>query len=303
MIILAICIGTLALSACSDNEEGSTTPKSDAGLDTDTDSDGGIDFLCNGPWVENGEPCKNDMECNVGLLCNRSTNKCSPIQGITLLDSYYPIGRIAETDDDYSEGLDFKDGNLWQSTPYKLFSLDVKNKEVDRSYPTPSIHGESLTWDQDTLYHVGFYNNNLYAGELIGDDFDFRIVGELTDTACAYGIVEHCGELFVTRCGDIVVDVYPTGTTALDRTFTVRDTNGDLVNDLEDLEIYRGELWTSSYSQHPYTVFRVDLESGTAILSYDIPDCQIIDGAAVDAKTRTMYISGKNCPILVYQVE
>ncbi len=305
MVILAICMGTLTLAACSNGENDSTSPQSDAGsdADTDTDSEEVLDLLCNGPWVQDGEPCKNDMECDTGLLCDQSTNRCRPIQGITLLDLYYPVGRVSETGDDYSEGLDFKDGDLWQSTPDKLFWLDVENKEVHKSYPTPSTYGESLTWDHDVLYHVDFYNNNLYAGELIGDAFDFRIVGELAGSPCSYGIVEHCGELFASRCGDIVVDVYRTGGTNLDRTFTVRDMAGDLINDLEDLEIYRGELWTSSYSQHQYTVFRVDLETGDAIASYDIPDCQIIDGTAVDIETRTMYISGKNCPILVYQVD
>ena len=70
IVVLAACIGALALAACSNGENGSKSPQSDAGSHADTDSgnDAGSDPLCNGPWVQDGEPCKNDIEKNEKFL-------------------------------------------------------------------------------------------------------------------------------------------------------------------------------------------------------------------------------------------
>jgi glutamine cyclotransferase len=197
---------------------------------------------------------------------------------------------------------------LWQSTPETLWRIDVAARRVIASYPTPSEYGEGLTWRDNVLYHVSYRNSNLYAAELKGAQLSFEVLGQLQMTGgCAYGIVEHCDELYTTRCGQSVVDVYRSGTTTpILRTFTVSDTRGVALPEVEDLEIYRGQLWTSTFNSRNYvsTLFRVDLDTRRAVAAYEIPCTTLaIDGVAADPATRTLYVTGKDCPIFVYQVE
>ncbi|MCP4606549.1 MAG: hypothetical protein GY847_39585 [Proteobacteria bacterium] len=297
----------------SEKDDGSDSDGvADAGTgdDTDGDSDAGKEIdtdtsftLCNGPWAEHGESCTHDVGCGAGLLCDQTAYTCRPIQGITLIDSFYPDGRVQDSDDDYSEGLDFAHGALWQGTPDKLFLIDLEEQAVEAEYPTPSTYGEGLTWYGNILYHVSYHDNNLYRGELSNGAFEFEVVGQMVDPTCTYGLDYHCEEMFATRCGDNVVDVYIAGTTDLDRSFRVTAPNGWPLPDLEDVEIYQGQLWTSSFSTLRNRLFRIDITTGKSLEAYKVPDCRIIDGVAVDVSTRTMYLSGKNCPILVYQID
>jgi glutamine cyclotransferase len=259
---------------------------------------------CSGPKAAAGEPCRSDFDCGAGLLCDDESRSCRAITGIRLLDSFEPAGRT----DAYSEGLDFAHGSLWQSTPEQLLRIDVTRRTVVGTYPPPTDYAESLTWNGDVLYNASYENGNLYASELVNDKLSFRLVGALQMTGgCVYGIVDHCDELYVTRCGDSVVDVYATGTTRpVVRTFTVRDRQGTPLPEIEDLEIYRGQLWTSTFASQSYdrTLFRVDTSTNRAVDAYTIPCSTIaIDGVAADATTRTLYVTGKDCPIFVYRVE
>lgn len=259
---------------------------------------------CQRTKAPSGERCAVDADCGAGLLCDAATHTCRAISGIELVTSFSPAGRT----DAYSEGLDFAHGSLWQSTADTLWRIDVTARAVIASYPTPSEYGEGLTWRGNILYHASYRDSYLYAAELMGDQLSFEMLGQLQMTGgCAYGIVDHCDELFTTRCGRSVVDVYASGTTApILRTFTVRDTRGAPLPEVEDLEIYRGQLWTSTFNSRAYdsTLFRVDMETYQAVAAYEIPCATLaIDGVAADPATRTLYVTGKDCPIFVYRVQ
>jgi glutamine cyclotransferase len=259
---------------------------------------------CEGPKARSGEPCADDTECGAGLLCDATSDTCRAISGIELVSSFSPSGR----GDAYSEGLDFAHGSLWQSTANELYRIDVSARAVIASYPAPSDYSEGLTWSGNVLYNAAYRNTNLYAAELMGDRLMFKVIGQLQMTGgCTYGIVDHCGELFTTRCGRSVVDVYKSGTTMpVLRTFTVRDTRGNPLLEVEDLEIYRGQLWTSTFNNRNYasTLFRIDMTTNQAVASYEIPcETLAIDGVAADPATRTLYVTGKDCPIFVYRVQ
>jgi glutamine cyclotransferase len=259
---------------------------------------------CQGAKASSGERCAVDADCAAGLLCDVASRDCRAISGIELLSSFSPSGRT----DAYSEGLDFAHGSLWQSTADTLWRIDVMARAVIASYPAPSEYAEGLTWRGNVLYNAAYRNSNLYAAELMGDQLTFKVLGQLQMTGgCAYGIVDHCAELFTTRCGRSVVDVYAAGTTTpILRTFTVRDTRGTPLPEVEDLEIYRGQLWTSTFNSRTYdsTLFRIDMETNQALAAYEIPCATLaIDGVAADPATRTLYVTGKDCPIFVYRVQ
>lgn len=259
---------------------------------------------CQGPKAKSGERCAADAECGAGLLCDAASHSCRAISGIELVTSFSPSGRT----DAYSEGLDFAHGSLWQSTADTLWRIDVTARSVIASYPTPAEYGEGLTWRGNILYNASYRDSNLYAAELKGDQLSFEVLGQLQMTGgCAYGIVDHCDQLYTTRCGRSVVDVYASGTTSpILRTFTVRDTRGAPLPEVEDLELYRGQLWTSTFNSSAYdsTLFRVDMETYQAVAAYEIPCATLaIDGVAADPDTRTLYVTGKDCPIFVYRVQ
>lgn len=259
---------------------------------------------CDGPKARSGEACAVDAECGAGLLCDAASHTCRAISGIKLVESFSPSGRS----DAYSEGLDFGHGSLWQSTANALYRIDVTAHSVSASYPSPSEYSEGLTWRGNILYNASYRDTNLYAAELKGDQLSFAVLGMLQMTGgCAYGIVDNCDELFTTRCGRSVVDVYASGTTRpILRTFTVLDTRGAPLPEVEDLEIYRGQLWTSTFNSSAYdsTLFRVDMQTNRAVAAYEIPCATLaIDGVAADPETRRLYVTGKDCPIFVYQVE
>jgi glutamine cyclotransferase len=245
-----------------------------------------------------------DAECGAGLLCDDGEHSCRPIRTIRLITSFEPTGRS----ESFSEGLDYAHGSLWQATPYALFRIDVAKRAVIATYPEPSPYGESLAWNGEVLYHVSLKNDNLYAARIEGGALPFSVVGRFENAGgCAFGIAAHCGELYTTHCGQSVVDVYDAGVTSpIKRSFTPTDLEGSPLPQVEDLAVYRRQLWASTFAAPKYgrTLFRIDVASGRAVAAYEIACMTIaIDGVAADPATRTLYVTGKNCPIFVYRVE
>ena len=79
------------------------------------------------------------------------------------------------------------------------------------------------------------------------------------------------------------------------------------------------QLWISTFSGsslgYDDVLFRVDLSdvgsgSATAVDAYEISGCTTgagaptlsLDGVSVNRATRELYVTGKDCPILVYEV-
>lgn len=291
-----------------------------------------------------GEDCRADSECQAGLLCgdtNGVPGSCRPITGLTLLRTFRPEGRLEAAaalggQGEYSEGMDFAHGFLWQATPYVLHQIDVDAETVVTSYGTPREidYREGIAWRGETLLQASYRSIDIYAAELQANgqlgaftrhrQLEGLSSAELNRTLerrdCVYGVEDQCDKFYTTRCGASSVDIYESGANGNHvGSFEVQDEGGRRLPAVEDMEIYLGQLWISTFAGdnlgYNDVLFRVDLsdvERGVAIAvdSYEISPCTTrsgaptlaLDGVAVDRATRELYVTGKDCPIVVYQV-
>jgi glutamine cyclotransferase len=196
----------------------------------------------------------------------------------------------------YSEGLDYRDGFLWHALPKAILKIDPADGQIVARYKPATEYSESIVWLNKHLWNVSFSDNGLYRGTLKGDTFVFTRVGSVPEVH-AWGLEAKGSELVVT--GDYSNKLYflSSKTGALVKTLV---TEG---KDLEDLAWDGKGFWSSSFTTHRGSVFRISPASGKIGPLYSLPDpesCPVIDGIAYDGKH--LWITGKECAS-IYCVE
>ncbi len=196
----------------------------------------------------------------------------------------------------YSEGLDYHEGFLWHSLPKEIVKINPKNGAILNRFPPASAYNESLTWFQNSLFVVSYSDNGIYKGQLSGDTLSFERVGSVPEVH-AWGIASNGKDIFVT--GNYSRQIY-----RLDpKDFSIKNTIVVDVTDIEDLAWDGNSLWSSSFTEHRGTIFRIDPATGKTSHYHQLPkpdECPVIDGIAVDGNT--FWITGKNCTA-IYNVK
>jgi glutamine cyclotransferase len=197
----------------------------------------------------------------------------------------------------YSEGLDYHQGYLWHALPKKIVKIDPKDGAVVATFPPATDYSESIVWFQGKLWNVSFSDNGLYAGTLNGSTLKFSHKGT-TPESRAWGIATDGVHLIVT------------GHYRSPKLYFLSPKDGKLVReittpipDLEDLAWDGEGLWTSTFTGHTGSIFRIDPKSGEVQGEFSLPnpqECPVIDGIAQDGST--LWVTGKECPS-IYQVK
>jgi len=190
----------------------------------------------------------------------------------------------------YSEGLDFHEGFLWHSLPKEILKISPKDGSIVARFPPATEYNESLTWLNGFLYIVSYSDNGIYRGKLTGDKFQFERVGT-TPEVHAWGITHNGRDLFLT--GNYSRVIYRMET----KDFSIKSTITADVTDVEDLAFDGKDLWSSSFTEHRGSIYRIESKTGKVATIYELPDpdsCPVIDGIAIDGKT--FWLTGKNCP-------
>ena len=194
----------------------------------------------------------------------------------------------------YSEGLDYHDGYLWHALPKQLVKIDPKTGSVLNRFTPATKYSESLVWRKGFLWNVSFHDNGLYRGTLKDDKIIFERKGSVPEKH-AWGLTDDGKHLVVT--GNFSKKLY-----------FVNPDSGKVereietpIKDVEDLAWDGKGFWSSSFSDHKGSIFRIHPKTGKVSPIFQLPnpdECPVIDGIAFDGKN--LYVTGKHCPSIFY---
>jgi glutamine cyclotransferase len=196
----------------------------------------------------------------------------------------------------YSEGLDYRDGYLWHALPKQILKIDPADGSVLERFTPPTDYSESLCWWGNEMMNLSFSDDSIHAGKLQDGKMVFTKRGRVPEVH-GWGITHDDRHWIVT--GDYSSKLY-----FLDRkSLEVKRTLDTEVTALEDLAWDGKWIWTSSFTQRPGQIFKIDPKTGKVGGYYRLSEkdeCPIIDGIAWDGKL--FWVTGKNC-VSIYAVE
>lgn len=194
----------------------------------------------------------------------------------------------------YSEGLEFHDGFLWHAKPKEIVKIDPKDGSILEKFTPGSEYSESLTWFQGHLFNVSFSDDGLYRGKMKGGKLTFERATNVPEVH-AWGLTHDGKHLVMT--GNYSKKLY-----FLDpKTLKLARTIETPVSDIEDLAWDGVGFWSSSFTSHRGSIFRIDPKTGAVNKIFALPnpdECPVIDGIAFDGKN--LWVTGKHCIHLYY---
>lgn len=220
--------------------------------------------------------------------------------------SYTIIGQYPHDTSAYTQGLEFHNGKLLESTgDYQNSSIritDPRTGTVEKKHVmgTREIFGEGITVLNGKLYQLTWENNLAYV-------YDVKDISRPEKTFKwpyqGWGITNNGSDLIISDGSANLYFVDPSN-------FTVRNTlavrsNRGAVNQLNELEFIEGYVYANVYTTND--IVKIDPETGFVVgrMSFDnllqrneyIPGhTDVFNGIAWDSTKRTMMVTGKRWP-------
>lgn len=209
----------------------------------------------------------------------------------------------------YTQGLVFDNGILYESTGLNgkssIRKVDLERGSILQSFSLgESYFGEGLAIDGDRLIQITWKNHKGF----VYDKNTFSMVQEFDVPTEGWGLVLHNDTLILS---DGTENLYflDKRSFATTKTIQVYDNQGP-VKLLNELEIVDGLLYANIYQSDLVAV--IDVHTGKVLKYIDFAgllplnqyesDTDVLNGIAYDSKTRRLFITGKNWPLL-FQVE
>lgn len=212
----------------------------------------------------------------------------------------YPHARDA-----FTQGLIFRDGQLWESTGrYDVSSLrkvDLKSGRVLKMIQVPpDVFAEGMTVFRGKVYQITWQNHKCF----VYDPADFRKIGEFTYAGEGWGLTHDDSSLIMSDGTNTLRFIDP-------ETFEVRRTvsvfeGGAPLKELNELEYVKGEIFANVWQTD--RIVRIDPKTGrltgTIDLSGLLPakdrgeDTDVLNGIAYDESGDRLFVTGKLWPKL-----
>lgn len=246
----------------------------------------------------------NDSETEVNNVSITITSDIIPKRFSYLVRNTLPHDNSA-----YTQGLEFKNGVLYEGTGLngksELRMLDLrtgrvmKNKKLDAQY-----FGEGITIIGDKIYQITYQSN-------IGFVYDLNTFEKLKDfnyTTEGWGLTHIENELVMS---DGTNKLYFINSETFERTreIEVFDNVGP-VHMINELEFINGEIWANLYLSNE--IIRIDPETGKVKSKIDFNGIfnsnsvsyktDVMNGIAFEKESGKIYLTGKLWPN-IYEVE
>ncbi len=230
-------------------------------------------------------------------------------QDIQQLD-YEVIGQRAHSRSDFTQGLEIRDGVLYQGTGIvgrsRLQAFDLASGELlrERVLPAP-FFGEGITVLGDLIIQLTWQSRRAFVYRLD----DFQPLGAFAIATEGWGLTND-GERLIYSDGSDVLRVLPTdGEIVVEREIHVRRGSTALRN-LNELEWTPDGIWANVWQRD--VLVRIDPASGQVTAELNLkgllpraeyrPGTNVLNGIAYDAADNTLWVTGKNWPWL-YQLK
>ncbi len=238
-----------------------------------------------------------------GAVASEQQTRQEPV-----LYTYEVVRSFPHSTDDYTQGLEFSDGVLWEGTGLfgrsRLQKVDVQSGKTDvvASLPRDEF-GEGITVLDGKVYQLTWMSGKCY----VYDERSGKLLRTFNYPGEGWGLANNGTELYMSD-GTSVIRVLDPETFRQKRSFEVTYL-GRPMDFLNELEWVNGRLWANVYTTDQIVI--IDPQSGTVEgivdLSGLLPKTEtsattdVLNGIAVNAAGE-IFVTGKNWPKL-YQIK
>lgn len=206
----------------------------------------------------------------------------------------------------YTQGLEFYNGQLYESTGNKGFSkllqVDLKTGKPSKQLSLDQkFFGEGITILNDTLYQLTWQENVVF----VYDPETFKKIKEFPLNTQGWGLTND-GKNLIVSDGSSNLYFYEPSTFRLLRTQGVTEAGSPVYN-LNELEYINGYIYANRYEFN--YILKIDPASGQVVAKMDLselvnrvrskePKINVLNGIAYDSTTKKIYVTGKWWPEL-----
>lgn len=216
----------------------------------------------------------------------------------------YPHDREA-----YTQGLIYDNGFIYESTGQygqsSLRKVDLETGEVlNMLRLSDDLFAEGICLYDDRIIQLTWTSRVGF----VYDKESFRLINKIHYPTQGWGLTTNGTELIMSDGTQIIYFLEPDYFTELHR-IEVYD-HRDQVNDLNELEYIRGEIWANVYQTD--LIVRIDPQTGrvTGVIDlagllppqYHHPRLDVLNGIAWDSENDRLYVTGKRWPLL-FEIE
>ncbi len=221
-------------------------------------------------------------------------------------DTYRVVHVYPHDPDAFTQGLVYVDGRLYESTGRNGHStlrlVDLGSGHVLQSHSLPAEYfGEGLTEWKGTLIQLTWTSGLAF----IYDQFSFAVRRTFSYAGEGWGLT-HDERNLILSDGSQVLRFLDPQTFREVRQITVSDENHRAVQDLNELEYVRGEIYANVW--HQDEILRISPSTGKVLGRIDltglinqreVPDPEaVLNGIAYDSKGDRLFVTGKLWPKL-----
>ena len=221
-------------------------------------------------------------------------------------DTYHIVHTYPHDPKAFTQGLIYVDGHLYESTGREgqssIRMVELATGRVLQKYDLPAEYfGEGLTdWGSDLLQltwkaHKGF----------VYDRFSFSPHGTFAYEGEGWGLT-HDGTQLILSDGSAYLKILDPKTFRVKRRLKVVDEAGAPVENLNELEFVKGEIWANIW--HSSDIVRVSPKTGKVVGRIDLSgiidpqelgDAEaVLNGIAYDSAGDRLFVTGKLWPKL-----
>lgn len=214
--------------------------------------------------------------------------------------SYNIVASYPHAVESYTQGLEYVDGTLWESTGQEgkshLMRVDLKSgkRTIVASLPKEDF-GEGITHYKDRIYQLTWLSEKAYVYDAKGNK-----INTIPYRGEGWGITTDGERLFMSD-GTSAIRIVNPNTLATERVINVT-LNRRLLHNINELEWVDGYIWANIYITD--SIVKIDPNSGDVVgyVEFDAlrnqlkdnPQAEAFNGIAYNTSNGHFYVTGKN---------
>lgn len=245
------------------------------------------------------------------LSCNNEKPKEEETNNDPKQLTYTVIATYPHAEDAFTEGLEWRDGFLYEGTGdteyigiSKLAKIDLKSgKDLQKINLSKEYFGEGITMLNGKIYQLTYKTGKcfVYDAKTFAKLSEFKYDGE------GWGLTNNGKELIMSNGSNYLVFRNPE-TFDIIKTVAVTNNYGPLAN-INELEFVDGFIYANVWTTNK--IVKIDLTSGKVIAELNLNDliakyggdgnwekADVLNGIAYDNVGKRFFITGKNYPKL-----
>lgn len=199
----------------------------------------------------------------------------------------------------FTQGLEMRDGFLWESTgrygESSIRKTELSGKVLINKPLDESMFGEGLTYLDGKFYQLTWK-----AGKALVYDKELNVVDEFEYEGEGWGLTND-GTHLIFSDGSREIKFLDPETFKPVRSIWVQQPSRRSVGQLNELEYYQGKIYANRYQSD--FVYEIDPENGDVTKIINLrgiwkqrPADGVLNGIAVNEKSGKLLVTGKLCP-------